>query len=241
MSYGKITIILPTKNHENKIVENIVTLESFLEDKYLKYQILIMSNGSTIDNKKLLESIKHDKGYIEIHYLDKTGKGNAIKEGITLSKYDHILIFDSDFSYNIELLDKFYNNSLPKASFIYAKRKISQDLFQNTKISRLVAGYFFNIILRIFLKINSRDTQAGFKFIDKSIFTNCSDFISEDYMYDVELFILSRKLGITPHAIEVVNINSVENSNIKLIEDSLKMFLSIYKLRKFYFERDINK
>ena len=107
MSYGKITIILPTKNHENKIVENILTLESFLEDKYLKYQILIMSNGSTIDNKKLLESIKHDKGYIEIHYLDKTGKGNAIKEGITLSKYDHILIFDSDFSYNIELLDKF--------------------------------------------------------------------------------------------------------------------------------------
>ena len=74
MSYGNITIILPTKNHEYKIVENILTLERFLEDKYLEYQILIMSNGSTMDNKKLLESIKHDKGYIEIHYLDKTGK-----------------------------------------------------------------------------------------------------------------------------------------------------------------------
>ena len=105
----------------------------------------------------------------------------------------------------------------------------------------MVAGYFFNAILRIFLKIHSRDTQAGFKFIDKSIFTNCSDFISEDYMYDVELFILARKLGITPHPVEVVNINSVENSNIKLINDSLKMFVSIYKLRKLYYVRDINK
>jgi hypothetical protein len=60
-------------------------------------------------------------------------------------------------------------------------------------------------------------------------------------MYDVELFILARKLGITPHPVEVVNINSVENSNIKLINDSLKMFVSIYKLRKLYYVRDINK
>ena len=94
MSYGKITIILPTKNHENEIVENILSLESFLVTKYLEYQILIMSNGSSIDNKKLLERIKDDNGYTEIHYLDKTGKGNAIKEGISLSKYNHILIFD---------------------------------------------------------------------------------------------------------------------------------------------------
>jgi dolichyl-phosphate beta-glucosyltransferase len=241
MSYGKITIILPTKNHENEIVENIATLKSFLKDKYSDFQILIMSNGSTPQNKKMLKRLKYDERHTEIHYLNKTGKGNAIKEGIGLSKYNHVVIFDSDFSYNIELLDKFYKNSLPKASFIYAKRKISQDLFQNTKISRLVAGYFFNTILRIFLKIHSRDTQAGFKFIDKSIFTNCSDFISEDYMYDVELFILARKLGITPHPVEVININPVENSNIKLINDSLKMFVSIYKLRKLYFVRDINK
>ena len=34
MCYGKITFILPTKNHENEIVENIPTLKSFLEDKY---------------------------------------------------------------------------------------------------------------------------------------------------------------------------------------------------------------
>ena len=70
MSYGKITIILPTKNHENKIVENILTLESFLEDKYLKYQILIMSNGSTIDNKKLLES-KREKAAIKVDEVDQ--------------------------------------------------------------------------------------------------------------------------------------------------------------------------
>jgi len=241
MNNGNITIILPTKNHEAAITENITKLKEFLRSNYSNYQILIMSNGSSIVNKELLEKIKKEVQGIEIHYLEKVGKGNAVKEGIGLSKYDHIVIFDSDFSYNIELLNKFYRNSIPRSSFIYVRRKITQNLFQNTKVSRLVAGYLFNKILRIFLKVQSRDTQAGFKFIDKSKFTNCLDFISEDYMYDVELFILANKLQIKPLAIEVETINSVESSNIKLIEDSVKMFLSIYKLRKFYFDRDINK
>ena len=235
----KISVIISTFNSSKTIAP---VISSILAQSLKPYEIIVIDDGS---NDKIKNKIDHLKlKYRNIVFAQNKinmGMGFSIKKGIGLSKYNHVVIFDSDFSYNIELLDKFYKNSLPLAPFIYAKRKISQDLFQNTKISRLVAGYFFNAILRIFLKIHSRDTQAGFKFIDKSIFTNCSDFISEDYMYDVELFILARKLGITPHPVEVVNINSVENSNIKLINDSLKMFVSIYKLRKLYFVRDINK
>lgn len=241
MKNGNITVILPTKNHEKAIVENITRLKKYLKNNFSNYQILIMSNGSSSYNKNLIEKTIKNEEYIEIYFLKKLGKGNAVKNGISLSKFDNVLIFDADFSYDIELLEKFYIDFLPRAPFIYATRKISKNLFKSTKLNRLVAGYVFNKIIRIYFKIQSSDTQAGFKLIDKSVFTNCSDFISDDYMYDVELFILANKLNINPLPIKVTSINLTQESNIRLLEDSFNMFLSLYKLRKIYFPRDINK
>ena len=104
--------------------------------------------------------------------------------------FDNILIYDSDFSYSIDLLIKFYDtNKEPFAPFMYAQRELSKDVLNNTPVLRVIAGIFFNFLVRVLLKIESKDTQAGFKFVNKEKFVNVINFKSNDFSYDLELFL----------------------------------------------------
>ena len=57
--------------------------------------------------------------------LEESGKGLAVRHGIQKAMFDNILIYDSDFSYSIDLLIKFYDtNKEPFAPFMYVQREL---------------------------------------------------------------------------------------------------------------------
>jgi len=229
-----LTVVLPSKNHERSIKINLESLYFFLEKHFIDFQILIISNSSSEENTNLLSlKIFKDKK-IDIVILKSKGKGNAVKQGLKNSKYDHVLLFDSDFSYDVELISKVYENNIPIAPFVVARRVINKNLFSTLSLIRYVAGVIFNFSVRKYLKINSKDTQAGFKFIDKLQFKKCIEFISNDYLYDVELFLLSNRDNIETKEINVFSLNAPLGSNINIIRDSLIMFKNLYKIKKHH-------
>ena len=99
---------------------------------------------------------------------------------------------------------------------------------------RLVAGYIFNLIVRGYLQISAKDTQAGLKFINLEEFKNASKFENNEYLYDVELFLLAKKSNIEPLSIDVLEISNSNNSNINLISDSIKMLKNLREITYQY-------
>ena len=230
-----ISVVLPSKNHEKLILENFYEFKQFLHDNFNEFEILIVSNGSSKENVNLLKNkISLDQS-ISIYETEIAGKGNAVKLGISKAKYLNVVLFDSDFSYDYKLILNFFEQKKPLSSFCYGNRNLTKNVIKNTKKSRLVAGSIFNILVKNYFGINSDDTQAGLKFIDKRYFKNAAQFISGNYMYDIELFLLAKKLNIYPTPIYVSEINTSANTNIKLFKDSLEMFLSMRKIKKYYF------
>lgn len=229
-----LTVVLPSKDHEKSICINLEDLYSFLEKHFIDFQILIISNGSSEDNTNLLNSKIFKNKKIDIVIFESKGKGHAIKYGLKNSKFDHVLLFDSDFSYDVELISKVYENNFPIAPFVFARRVINKNLFFTLSLIRYMAGVIFNFLVRKYLKINSKDTQAGFKFINKLQFKECIEFISNDYLYDVELFLLSNRYNIETKEINVYSLNAPLGSNINIIRDSLIMFKNLYKIKKHH-------
>ena len=70
--------------------------------------------------------------------------------------------------------------------------------------------------------------------ISKKEFTNCSQFISDDYLFDIELFILSEKINLKRKEIKVYSLNSPLGSNINLFSDSIKMLKNLIQIKKYY-------
>ena len=231
---NNITFLLPTKNHENSILKNFQKLDEFCKENIEFYEILIISNGSSNNSVQLIIDLKKHK-FVRHIILDLPGKGRAVRHGLINSKYDNVVMYDSDFSYNINYVKKFFDvEGKPFSSFIYISRKISKQLIKNTPLLRLAAGRVYNFLIKVILKIDSSDTQAGFKYIDKSNFTNCTDFKSNDFDFDIELFLLAKKAGIKALPINIKDVIINEHSNVGIVNDSLGMFKNLFKIKKLY-------
>ena len=234
INYKSTTILLPSKNHEQIINDNINKLIDFMSEHFQDFEILIVSNGSSEENETLLKDKIYSHSKIRVNISKSVGKGSAVRWGLENAKFENVIIYDSDFSYDLQLIHDFFVNGNPKNPFMYARRIINKKIISKTSTLRLIAGYVFNFIVRKYLKIPSKDTQAGLKFINLNKFINATQFINDDYMYDVELFLLSKILKIEPLNIDVYEVSANVQSNINLVDDSIEMFRKLKKIKIHY-------
>lgn len=229
-----ITILLPSKDHEKVILDNFQKLSNFCLKHFENFEILIISNGSSKENIAFLDGFKKFD-FVNHQILSTPGKGNAVKNGLIISKYPNILIFDSDFAYDISLALKFFDeDKKPIAPFMYIERLLTNEVRKNTSKIRLFAGSIFNYLIRKILSIDSKDTQAGFKFVNKDEFLNCTEFISSGFEYDIELFLLAKKNNIKTYSVDTSQLSKTDYSNVNIIPDSVRLFLKLFKLRQIY-------
>ena len=234
INYQSTTILLPSKNHEQIINGNINKLIDFMSEHFQDFEILIVSNGSSEENERLLKNKIYNNSKIRVNISKSVGKGSAVRWGLENAKFENVIIYDSDFSYDLQLIHEFFVNGNPKSPFMYARRVMNIKIISKTSTLRLTAGYVFNFIVRKYLKIPSKDTQAGFKFINLTKFINATQFTNNDYMYDVELFLLAKILKIKPINIDVYEISTNVQSNINLIDDSIEMLRKLKKIKDHY-------
>ena len=93
------TIIIPIHNEE----KSIPTLLKNLRFLAKQNEILVINDGSTDNSKKILQK----SPFINLQSLDKNyGKGYAIRYGLSISKFDKILITDGDLELKISELSR---------------------------------------------------------------------------------------------------------------------------------------
>ena len=99
---------------------------------------------------------------------------------------------------------------------------------------RKLIGLIFVKIIKIFFSINLSDTQCGFKLYKKDIarklFLNLKIL---DFTHDIEIVLKSKKKG---YKIEELPVNWIhkKGSKISVFKDSLKMFISLLKMKFIY-------
>jgi len=227
----ELTLILPTKNHEKLISEKIEYVSEFLIQNFEKHEIIIVSNGSREENTNLIKELSIPN---IVHLIYETsGKGFAVREGIKNSKYNFVLICDSDFSVDIKFIKDFFKNGLPISEFVVGSRKIIGSFVEKSPFIRLISGGLFTFLTKYYLKIKISDTQCGFKLVDKTRFFNIDTYSSDDFFFDVELFILATDLNLSISEVPVHYIHNNQTS-VNLLSDSLRMFLKILRFKRLF-------
>ena len=125
-----------------------------------------------------------------------------------------------------------------KKKDIFENEKIyfgSRNLSQSKviyKIHRKIIGFFFNLIMNFLLRIDLKDTQCGFKLYPKKIAKKIFSKLKEKgFAHDIEIVLLAKKLGFNIKELPV-KWKHKNNGKINLIEDSLKIFWSLVKLKR---------
>ncbi len=95
-------------------------------------------------------------------------------------------------------------------------------------------GWGFNRLVRIFLKLPYRDTQAGLKGFSNEaaerIFARQTIF---DFTFDAELLFLARRFGyrIAEVPARVLDTHVYKGSHVSLLRDTPRMLLSLLRIR----------
>jgi len=92
---NEISVIIPCFNEQGGISAVIEDLKSILKQSSLKYEIVVVDDGSTDQTG----DIARKAGATVIEHGVNRGYGAAIKSGVRLAKYDYICITDGDGTY----------------------------------------------------------------------------------------------------------------------------------------------
>ncbi len=104
MSENKFSVIIPAFNEEETIENLLKNLQAALADINIKYEIIIVDDGSSDNTFSLANNIP---GVRVIRHPYNKGNGAAVKTGIQNTKYENLIILDADGQHKPEYIFEF--------------------------------------------------------------------------------------------------------------------------------------
>jgi dolichyl-phosphate beta-glucosyltransferase len=239
-----LAIIIPAYNEENRIERTIRSIRSYLANKQLSYEILIVSDGSTDGTVQLINNImKETKNLRLIHNNINHGKGWVVRQGMLSTKARIRLFMDADNATTVEHYDlmaplfaKGYQvviGSRDSKDAEGAKQEVPQNFIKRC------LGNISNVLIQMIAVKGIWDTQCGFKALTA---TAADDIFSRSKIdrwgFDIELLLLAKKLRYSIAIIPVKWINDF-NSKVKLSAYG-KTFVELVQIRWWMLKGDYN-
>jgi len=220
----KTSIIIPAHNEEKNIGD-------FLQDlskKKLGDEIIVVCNGCTDRTPEVVKNIRNPR--IRVVILPEAGKGAAIIKGFGQAKYDYMGFVDADGAFRLEDIKNIIDSLKDYDCAIASKWKGQKFSSVHWPPTRKAFSRVWNFFVNILLKLGLEDTQAGVKFLRRSVYyTIDHNFICKGFEFDVELLLKIKRKGFRIKEIYTPVKNS-KKSTFSLL-NTPKMFINLLRLR----------
>ncbi len=242
-----LSVIVPCFDEDTRIdILRSGIIDFIKEVDDFNFEVLLINDGSRDTTFMFLKKLADEFNSLPFGGLQRVrvlnleenlGKGGALRTGVLAAQGSWVLTIDADMATPITQVLKWHKegsvdlydeetingNSL----FIGSRRN---DQVKNSLL-RNIMSRFFNFIVRILLKIKQTDTQCGFKLyptkVARACFSNLKDW---GWAHDLEVL---KRGKIEGHTIVPLPVQwkAVEGSKIRIVRDTINMFLSIFKIR----------
>jgi glycosyltransferase involved in cell wall biosynthesis len=207
------------------------------------YEVIIVDDGSKDSTVKLVNNYISTRDNIYLIENPHKGKGFAVRTGVLMSEGKYILMSDADLATPIEELKRLLvwiegNNY----DFVIASREGLGAKRTDEPFIRHLMGRGFNLLIRIIVMINFKDTQCGFKlfkgeearlvFSKLILFGDSAEIVKYPKVtaFDVEVLVIAKNIGLKVKEVPVAW-TYVATKRVSAIRDSLLMLSEIIKIR----------
>lgn len=195
-AHGKlISIVVPIYNQEKKIQQDVIQVEKSLREVGLRYEIILVNDGSTDRTLSKLKKIRSRNIFITGYELNQ-GKGYAIKTGMLKAKGDIVGFLDagtdirsSGLSMLLNHMD-WYNADIIVGSKLHPVSKVKYPL------SRKILSFGYRWLTKILFGFKIRDTQVGMKFFKRKVVKAVLPrLVVKKFAFDIEILAVAYLLG----------------------------------------------
>ena len=226
-----LSVVIPTFNEEFRISGTLSRVIEYLSSQDYRWEIVVADDGSVDQTTRLVASKIAKYPNIRILHLPHRGKGWAVKNGILAADGEYRLICDADLSVPIEQVERLMPPAGPDVDIVLGSREAPSAARIGEPSRRHIMGRVFNRLVSLLAVSGLADTQCGFKCFRAEAAQDLFPKLTLDgFAFDVELFHLARKRGLTYSEVGV-DWYYQSHSKVRPLQDSLTMTVDLLKIR----------
>jgi len=233
LSRPHLSIVIPAYNEQDRLPASLERIDTYLQKHGIAGEILVVDDGSNDRTAELAaEFLKERRGRV-ISLVENLGKGAAVRRGVLDSQGRWVLMTDADLSAPIEEHLKLAATARDEdADIVIASRGLKESQIEIRQAwVRQTMGQTFNVLMRGMTGLPFKDSQCGFKLMDrKRVLPLFEKMVIDRFAFDIELLFLAVRYGLTVREIPVVWRNAPD-SRVNMFIDPIIMLWDIARIR----------
>jgi dolichyl-phosphate beta-glucosyltransferase len=227
------SIIIPAYNEGARLEPTLDRVLGYVSAQGWDAEVIVVNDGSRDETADLVNHYAKQSALLRlIENPGNHGKGYSVRNGMLNAQGEYLLFTDADLSAPIEEAPKLFSALETGADIAIGSRWLQPELqTQRQSLLRQFYGRLFNLALRIFLGLNFKDTQCGFKaFSSHAVQVLFRLQKIERWAFDPELLYLARRKRLK--VVEVpVRWAHAKGTRLHPLRDGIRMFGEVLKIR----------
>lgn len=228
-----ISIVIPAYNESARLARTLDRVLDFVRRQAWDAEVIVVDDGSIDRTADLVRDYARNNGMVRlIQNPGNRGKGYSVRHGMLNAEGAIVVFTDADLSSPIEEAAKLLQALDTGADVAIGSRWLRSDLqTQRQSLARQIMGRAFNVLLRILLRLDFKDTQCGFKAFRRSAAKTLFPLQTvEGWGFDPEILFLARRFGFKVAEVPVVWAHD-EGTRIQPLRDGSTMVLEMWRIR----------
>jgi dolichyl-phosphate beta-glucosyltransferase len=228
-----LSIVIPAYNEGTRLSPTLDRVLDFVRQQNWDAEVIVVDDGSRDDTADLVRHYSERNGIVRlVQNPGNHGKGYSVRNGVLNAQGSIVLFTDADLSSPIEEAPKLLQAIQAGADVAIGSRWLRSELqTQRQSVARQIMGRGFNVLLRVLLRLDFKDTQCGFKAFRRSAAKTLFPLQKiEGWGFDPEILFLACKMGLKVAEVPVVWAHD-EGTRIHPLADGSKMVLEMMRIR----------
>ncbi len=227
------SIVIPAYNESARLRATLEKVLGYVRAQAWDAEVIVVNDGSRDNTADIVREFMQSNPALRlVENPGNRGKGYSVRNGMLNARGRIVLFSDADLSSPIEEAPKLFQALEAGADVAIGSRWLRAEMqTQRQPLHRQLFGRIFNLLLRLTLGLQFKDTQCGFKAFKqpaaKAIFPLQK---IERWGFDPEILFLARKLGYKVKEVPVLWGHS-GGARINPIVDGARMFQEMLHIR----------
>lgn len=229
----QLSVVMPAFNEAQRITPSLERLVTYLDTQRIDGEILVVDDGSSDDTAAVATRALRGRPGRVVRDAENRGKGHAVRRGVLEARGRWVLMTDADLSSPIEEHAKLARAAREQdLDIAIGSRGLATSVIEVRQHRlRETMGRTFNVCVRTLTGLPYRDTQCGFKLLDRRRTRPLFErMIVDRFAFDAELLFLAMRFGLRVDEVPVVWRND-DRSTVSVLRDPLNMLWDLLRVR----------